>query len=236
MDELDELVQQGKDHVETVTEGTLISIILDKSGSMKSVMQDTIDGFNKLIEDQKKEPGKAWVSLTLFDTAVHVEYVALPIDQVPQLTSKTYNPSGGTALLDAQGITIEATEKYLAGLADTERPENILIVTMTDGGENSSQDYTTEKLKALIDAKQEADDWDFAYTGANQDSFAVASTMGYSKNMTMDYAAGAAGSTLNTLSSSMSAYRSMSPSSRRKRYAGGQSFWDAKKDEKKDGK
>lgn len=212
MEELDTLVQQGKDHIDSTAEGTLISIVLDQSGSMQAVVKETIDGFNKLIFDQKKEPGKAWVTLTLFDTNVTVVYTAKPIDEVKPLDNSTYKPSGGTALLDAQGITIQRTKEWMESLPENERPGNVLFVTMTDGGENSSVDFSAEDVKKLIDAHQEADEWDFAYTGANQDSFRVAAAMGIRGGFTSNYAGTAEGTSKSFagMSNSISSYRSAS--------------------------
>lgn len=225
-DELDVLIEKVDEVIDSVVGGTLVSVVLDRSGSMSGVAVDTIKGFNKLIEDQKQQPGKCWVSLTLFDTEVEIIYTGLPIEQVPLLTQDVYNCRGMTALLDAQGLTVEATEKHLDSLDIKDRPSSVLFVTMTDGGENSSREYTQETLKKTISQKQEGDGWDFVYTGANQDSFGVAKSLGYAPSMVVNYAASQAGETLTALSSSVSMYRGMNDTQRSSlRSAKASAFW-----------
>jgi len=204
-DELDVLLDQVQQHIDSV--GTLIHIVLDESGSMGGQRLATIEGFNKLIEEQRAEPGKAWVSLTFFSTTVRNAYTALPIDRVQPMTAEDYVPQGGTALLDAQGVAIEATAKWLEESDET--PDNIIIITMTDGGENSSRDYTADKIKQLISLKEDAG-WDFVYTGANQDSFSVGASMGYAATATANFNAAAMGQTMDKLSSSLTGYRTKS--------------------------
>lgn len=211
---IDQAIAQADAVLDATADATMISVLIDASGSMQGVKQDTIDGFNQFVEDQKKEPGKAFLTLTLFDTTVSVEYVATPLDQVSPLTAKTYHPKGGTALWDAQGITIEATANYLASLSPQDRPAKVIFLTMTDGGENSSVDFQNpEDLKKIIDAKTEADGWLFVYTGANQDSYLVAQKMGYAATNTANYAGTSAGTS--------DSFRRMSTNTSRTRtYAG----------------
>lgn len=209
LDELDQLVEQGKEHIESTAEGTLLTVILDRSGSMRSLTDETILGFNTLMEDQKKEPGKAWVTLIIFDDLVEMVYEAKPLEDVPVLDSSVYFARGSTALYDAQGYAITKTQEYLDGLAESERPGAVLVVTVTDGGNNIHNDWSSQRVKDLIDAKQEKDSWDFVYTGANQDSFAVTKDIGIMKGATMDYAASAAGTQANyeKLSAGIRGYR-----------------------------
>lgn len=216
MDKIEEQLAKTKAIIDATADATMISVLIDASGSMQSVAKETIDGFNQFVEDQKKEPGKAFLTLTLFDTTVSVEYVATPLDQVSPLTAKTYVPRGGTALWDAQGITIEATANYLDSLSAQERPAKVIFLTMTDGGENSSVDYRDPAdLKKIIDAKQEADGWLFVYTGANQDSYLVAAKMGYAASNTANYAGTGVGTmdSFQRLSSNTSSTRRVAAAS-----------------------
>lgn len=201
-DELDVLLDQVQQHIDSV--GTLIHIVLDESGSMGGQRLATIEGFNKLIEDQRAEPGKAWVSLTFFSTTVRNAYTALPLDRVQPMTNEDYVPQGGTALLDAQGVAIEATAKWLE--ETDEKPDNIIIITMTDGGENSSRDFTADQIKKLISLKED-EGWDFVYTGANQDAFQVGNAMGYGAKNVANFNAANMTQTMGNLSRSLASYR-----------------------------
>lgn len=214
MDKIEEQLAKGQAIIDATADATMISVLIDASGSMSGVKQQTINGFNQFVEEQKKVPGKAFLTLTLFDTNVKVEYVATPLDQVPALTTATYRPGGGTALWDAQGITIDQTAGYLASLSAQDRPSKVIFLTMTDGGENSSKDFTDpDQLKKIIDAKTEADGWLFVYTGANQDSYLIASKMGYKTTNTANYAGTATGTS--------DSFRKMSTNTSRTRtYAG----------------
>lgn len=204
-DELDELLNTVQEHINNV--GTLIHIVLDESGSMGGQRLATIAGFNDLIKDQRLEPGRAWVSLTLFSTTVRSAYTGIPIDRVENMTQEAYVPQGGTALLDAQGVAIEATSRWLQDSGET--PDKVIIITMTDGGENSSKDFTADQIKQMISLKED-EGWDFVYTGANQDSFSVGASMGYAGAAVANFNAGNMTQTMTRLSSSISSYRSKS--------------------------
>jgi hypothetical protein len=147
---------------------TYINVILDKSGSMQSVLTDTIGGFNTWLENQKKAKGKQ--SLTLFDTAVSTPVLDQDIKFVAPLTDKTYSPGGMTALLDAIGKTIHKVEA---------KAKKVLIVIITDGQENSSREYTRAAIKELI-KERELEGWTFAYLGASQAGFDEAGHLGIS--------------------------------------------------------
>ena len=90
---------------------TLYHFVLDKSGSMSNCKETTIEGFNnqlKTIEQLQKEfPEQEFeVSLTVFDNEVETLYSHVSINQFRPLTMNMYHPNGGTALLDAIGISI----------------------------------------------------------------------------------------------------------------------------------
>ena len=146
---------------------TYINVILDKSGSMQSVLTDTIGGFNTWLEAQKKAEGKQSLVLTLFDTAIETREYA-DLGKAPSLTPSTYVPGGMTALLDAIGKTINKVEA---------KAKKVLVVILTDGFENSSREYTRSAIKELIKAKEEAG-WTFAYLGASQEGFDEAGQLG----------------------------------------------------------
>jgi hypothetical protein len=149
----------------------LVNVILDKSGSMGSKVQDVIGGFNHYIDELAKEKAVDYgFSLTLFDTAVALKYKAVPLAKVERLSEKSYCPSGNTALLDAVGDTVQtlSTADY----------DKIVTVIMTDGEENSSREWTQAAVRELIQAKEKQGNWTFVFLGANIDAFAQGERLG----------------------------------------------------------
>ena len=134
---------------------TEIVFILDRSGSMSGLEADTIGGFNSMIEKQKKENGEALISTVLFDNVSEVIHDRVPVQKVEPMTDKDYSVRGCTALLDAIGGAIHHignVHKY-ARIEDV--PEHTLFVITTDGMENASRRYDSEKVKKMIERQKE---------------------------------------------------------------------------------
>ena len=161
--------ESGTKQSNDAPEATLISVILDCSGSMGSVHEPTIKGFNSFLLEQRqaKDGGRALMSLTQFDDQYEVNFIGEPIENVPDLDTASYVPRGSTALNDAIGRTIHELEAWTAARAWKER---VLVLIITDGQENASREYSLAAIRALIERK-ENDGWNFVYMGANQDSF-----------------------------------------------------------------
>ena len=175
--------KQVKETKDLVTE---IVCIIDKSGSMHSIKNDAIGGFNTFIEEQKKLEGKVNVSLVLFNTEYSPVYYNKPLNDVEALNESTFKPVGGTALLDAIGRTLnELMTKEGSEIA----PDKYLVVILTDGEENSSREYTNEAIKKIIEDLRAKGNWEFVYLGANQDAFRVAGGMGISVSNSMNFIA-----------------------------------------------
>ena len=121
---------------------TEVVFVLDRSGSMHGLEKDTIGGFNGLIDKQRKAEGETDVTLVLFDDTYELVYDRIPVREVPELTEKTYEAGGCTALYDAVGRTIDAVGMRLAGTPEEERPSKVLFVITTDGLENASTRFT----------------------------------------------------------------------------------------------
>ena len=121
---------------------TEIISIVDRSGSMQSILDDAIGGFNTFLAAQQRQPGEAKLSLILFDHEYQVVQQAVDIQQVEPLNQDTYVPRGSTALLDAVGKTIDAVGERLAATAESERPSQVIISILTDGYENARQTYS----------------------------------------------------------------------------------------------
>ena len=155
---------------------TEIAFILDRSGSMGSIAETAVAGFNELLTQQQQEHAQTPVrmSLVLFNTGYKVPFASVPAPELPRLDMKTYDPDGGTALLDAIGRTIDETGARLAAMPETERPGKVIIAILTDGEENSSRTFTWAQISDKIRHQQEVYKWEFLFLGANQDAIATA--------------------------------------------------------------
>ena len=134
---------------------TELVFILDRSGSMAGLEDDTIGGFNAMIEKQKAEPGQAYVSTVLFDNERDVIHDRLDIQKIQPMTRKEYYVRGCTALLDAVGKAIHHIGNVHKYAREEDRPEKTLFVITTDGMENASREYSYNRLKKLIERQKE---------------------------------------------------------------------------------
>lgn len=150
--------------------------ILDRSGSMSVLEKDTIGGFNSLIQKQRKEKGKCYVSCVLFDDVQEVIYDRVPLNEVKKMTQKQYYARGCTALLDAMGGAIHHignVHKY-----SKEEIGKTLFIIITDGLENSSKRYTYVTIKQMVERQKEKYGWEFIFIGANMDVIQEANKFG----------------------------------------------------------
>lgn len=166
---------------------TELVFILDRSGSMAGLEQDTIGGFNAMTQKQRKEPGEALISTVLFDNETEVIHDRLPLDKVPALTEKEYYVRGCTALLDAVGGGIRHIGNIHKYAREEDRPEKTLFVITTDGMENASRRYTYDKVKRMIERQQEQYGWEFLFLGANIDATREAARFGIRADCAADY-------------------------------------------------
>lgn len=164
-----------------------INIVLDRSGSMSALRNDVIGGINSFFEKQKEVPGEATVSLIQFDDYYEINYTGKNIKDVENLTYKTYEPRGMTALLDAIGKSINETGIRLSNMNEVDRPEKVIFIIQTDGEENASKEYTLENIKKMIKEQTEKYSWEFVFLGTNIDAFSVGSSLGFSNATTMSY-------------------------------------------------
>lgn len=179
-----------------------IVAIIDESGSMASLKNDIIGGFNNFVDQQKKIAGEARLSLVTFSDHVRTVLEGTPLQNVNLLNDSSYNPGGMTALLDAVGTTVDKVGQRLALLPENARPGKVVVLIMTDGQENSSREFKREQIAEKVKHQQSKYSWEFVFLGANQDSFAEASTLGILRSHTYNYASTAKGlgeaySTLN---------------------------------------
>ena len=175
---------------------TELVFILDRSGSMSGLEQDTIGGFNSMIRKQKKEPGEALVSTVLFDHESTVLHDRIPLDKVPPMTEEDYTVRGSTALLDAVGGAIHHIGNIHKYARDEDRPERTLFVITTDGMENASRRYDYSAVKHMILRQKEKYGWEFLFLGANIDAAAEAGRFGISADRAATYTCDSKGTAL----------------------------------------
>ena len=159
---------------------THISVILDRTGSMESIRDDTIGGFNTFLKDQKAQPGTATLTLVQFDTQDPYEVIHRfePIKDVPELTRETYVPRASTPLLDAIGRGINDLEKSIAELKGEDRPSRVIMVVITDGRENSSREFHKDQIEKMIKERADKDDWQFVFLSADLAAMGDAMSVG----------------------------------------------------------
>lgn len=166
---------------------THISILLDKSGSMHGLIDDTIGGYNSLIEDQKREVGTATVSLDQFSYNSTNVYSFVDVNEVRRLSKANYKPSGGTALYDALSDLIDDTGRILSRMPERQRPSKVLIAVITDGEENCSKKTTASALKSKIEHQSGNYNWEFVFIGSNQDAVLSARKIGIAATHAFTY-------------------------------------------------
>jgi uncharacterized protein YegL len=154
-----------------------IVCIVDRSGSMDAIRSDAIGGFNSFLNEQKKEPGDATLSLVLFNHEYALVHDNVNIAEVPPLDGKTYVPQGMTALLDAIGRTLDSVGQRLSQTPEAKRPRKVIVAILTDGLENASREYSRGKVSEMIKHQREVYSWEFIFLAANQDAIASAKSI-----------------------------------------------------------
>ena len=168
---------------------TEMVFILDKSGSMEYLTDDTIGGFNSMISQQKLEDGEAYVTTVLFSSNHRTLHNHVNVQDVQPITRKDYCAYGMTALLDAVGDTIDSIGERLSNTPEDERPEKVVFVITTDGYENDSRRFTKSKIKEMIEHQQEKYSWVFMFLGANIDAVGEARSLGIDTKFSKTYTA-----------------------------------------------
>ncbi|MCK9567903.1 VWA domain-containing protein [Candidatus Pacearchaeota archaeon] len=173
---------------------TEIVAIIDRSGSMHGLTKDTIGGFNSFLAEQKKNSGKAKLTLVQFDDKYQIDYDGADISSVKDLDESTYMPRGNTALLDAVGKTIVTIGERLSKTPEDERPGQVIFLIITDGQENASKDYReAAKIAEMVKHQTDTYNWTFLFLGGGDAAFSQGMALGFSANNTHNYSANAAG-------------------------------------------
>ena len=175
---------------------TEIVFILDRSGSMSDLVEDTIGGFNSMIQKQKDEEVNALVSTVLFDDKAVVLHDRLDISKVPEMTKKDYWARGTTALLDAVGSSIRHISNIHKYARKEDVPAKTMFVITTDGMENASKIYSLDKVKKMIKNQQNKYKWEFLFLGANIDAISAAREIGIDEDHAVEYKNDSRGTTV----------------------------------------
>lgn len=186
-----------------------IVAILDKSGSMSGLEDDTIGGYNSFLKEQREVDGQANITLVLFDHEYEKIHDAEDIDEVDELDSDTYKTRGSTALLDAVGRTINDVGNRLDNMEENEKPANVIFFILTDGAENSSKEFSADKVADMIEHQENKYSWEFIYGGANVDAFSEAGALNIKASNTFNYSADSRGvqDSYQSVSKMTTAYR-----------------------------
>jgi uncharacterized protein YegL len=176
---------------------TELVFILDRSGSMSGLEKATKDGYNSVLKTQKKEPGTAFVTTVLFDDSYELLHDRINIRELRPITGKEYFVRGSTALLDAIGKTINRVGNAQKHADNDRRADKVMIVIITDGMENASEEYTNNRIMEMIDRQKERYGWEFLFLGANIDAIATAAKFGISADRAANYHADSKGTQLN---------------------------------------
>jgi len=176
-------------------EATHISVILDRTGSMDSIRDDTIGGFNAFLADQRAIQAPTTFTLVQFDSEAPFEvlHAFAPIAAVQPLTRETYVPRANTPLYDAIGRGITGLDDRLAAMPPAERPKRIVFVIVTDGEENASREFTGREVRRLITARRR-DGWQFVFLSADEAAIKDGEGVAIHRDYSMGVAKGAQGS------------------------------------------
>jgi len=169
----------NKDLVELV-------FIVDRSGSMSGLEEDTVGGINTVLKEQKNDDSNCVVSTVFFNDKSTVILDRVSLKEVEPLQLSDYHPAGSTALIDAIGDSIKYIKKVHKIVRKEDKPARTMFVITTDGMENSSHKYNLKEVKRMIEAQKE-DSWEFIFLGANIDSFSVAEDYGFSQSCVANY-------------------------------------------------
>ena len=167
---------------------TELVFVVDRSGSMAGLEDDTVGGLNATLQRNREIDGDCIVSIVLFDNKSTVLVDRKPIGEVKDLTRRQYQPGGCTALLDAVGDAVRYIDRVQGILPEEYRAEHVMFSIITDGMENASTHRSYDEVKRMIEAQQEKG-WEFVFLGANIDAAAEAGRIGIRPDRASQYMA-----------------------------------------------
>ena len=172
---------------------TELVFILDMSGSMEHLTDDTIGGFNSVLKEHAAKEGDVLVTTYLFNNDSRMLHDRLPIQEVPTMTSSDYRAAGCTALIDAMGEAIKHIVSIHRYARKEDIPENTIFVITTDGMENASHKYSSDQVKQMVTHEQEKYGWEFIFLAANIDAVESAERYGIGRDRAVNYMADSVG-------------------------------------------
>ena len=165
---------------------TELVFVLDMSGSMSPLTEDTIGGFNSLVRQHSEGEGEVLVTTYLFNNESSMVHDRRPIGEVGQMTRKEYAPCGCTALMDAMGEAIRHIASIHRYAREEDRPEHTIFVITTDGMENASTHYAADEIRKMVKHEQEKYGWEFIFLAANIDAAETAELYGIRRDCAVD--------------------------------------------------
>lgn len=194
MEKMKKMKKLGTIRKEKKAEETELVFLLDRSGSMSGLEEDTIHGFNSMIRRHKKSKSKVYVSTVLFDHEALLLHDRREIRSLEKMTERDYFVRGSTALLDAVGRSI----LHMIDIQKKKKSASkVLFVITTDGMENASREFSRRQVKHLIERQQREYGWEFIFLGANIDSEETAAGIGISRERAVNYLCDRQGISLN---------------------------------------
>lgn len=177
---------------------THVTILLDRSGSMDSVHEKTVEGLNSFLDTQRGVEGECTVTLIQFDHhhgKLDLDPIidAKPVKFCKDIRPADYQPRGNTPLHDAMASTIRSTGKFLRDMSEAKRPAKVVFCVITDGLENASKEHNAEAVADMVKQQTEKYKWEFVFVGANQNAILTARNIGIDANNALNYAANDAG-------------------------------------------
>lgn len=176
---------------------TELVFILDRSGSMAGLESDTIGGFNSMIKKQQKLNGECYVSTILFDNYSEVLHDRVKLNEIQMMTNDDYTVRGCTALIDAIGGAIHHIANIHKYARKEDVPEHTMFIITTDGQENASHIYNSQKVKQMIEHEKKKYGWEFIFIGANIDAVQAAASFGIERDRAVNYNCDSIGTQLN---------------------------------------
>ena len=176
---------------------TELVFVIDMSGSMFGLTDDTIGGFNATINRQREGEGEVLVSTVLFNTDTQVLHDRVDIGKVAPMTRRDYRPGGCTALIDALGGAIHHIANIHKYAREEDVPEHTMFVITTDGMENASRKYSSDRVKQMVEHEKSKYGWEFLFLGAYIDAAKEAARFGIGADRAVNYKCDEEGTALN---------------------------------------
>lgn len=142
---------------------------------LKLATVSSVNEYFETLKEQVKKGSPMKATLVTFNSMKHqVVYEDVKIKDVTPLKSEQYQPNHMTPLYDSLARLIRSTDPKV------KKSDRALMIIVTDGQENYSNETKLADIQALIRERTEAGNWTFVYIGAHADAWAEAGSMGFS--------------------------------------------------------